>query len=194
MKALIIGVALAAALAAPALAADKFPDVTVATFTEAGGSRSLQFSIDIDAPAKLVFDAFTDASLITRWESALAVIDLRQGGSMEESYTPGAKGGDPENIRHEIIAYVPGRMLVYRNTNAPSRLPGRELYKQVVSVLEVQDLGPGRSRLVVSQAGYGPGAEFDKLYAFFKAENPEAMHDLKTALESPTGKLHGLVR
>ena len=108
---------------------------------------------------------------------------------MEESYNAGAKPGDPENIRHAIIGYVPGQILVFQNTNAPHMLPGRDFYRRVVSILEVQDLGAGRSRLVLSQMGYAPGPEFDKLYAFFKEDNAEELQALKTALESPTGKL-----
>jgi len=84
--------------------------------------------------------------------------------------------------------------MVFHNTNAPSMLPGREYYKQVISVLEVQDLGEGRSRLTLSQTGYAPGPEFDKLYAFFKEDNAELLEELKTALESPTGKLHDLAK
>ena len=54
----------------------------------------------------------------------------------------------------------------------------------------MQDIGPGRSRLTLSQTGYGQGAEFDRLYAFFSEDNAELMEDLKAALERPDGKLH----
>ena len=189
-----IFVALALALATPALAASAYPDVTDSSRPDAVGSRVLQLSIDLNAPPKAVWDAFTDASVVRRWEAPLAIIDLRQGGTMEESYNPKATPGDPENIRHDIIAYVPGQMLVFRNTNAPSRLPGREDYKKVVSILEVHDLGAGRSRLVLSQTGYGAGPGFDKLYAFFSEENSDLMETLKTALETPKGALHVATR
>ena len=195
MKRLMTALALAtlalpALAAAPAMAADKFPDVRDTSTVDAAGARVLQESIELNAPPKAVWDAFTDGPTVQRWAATLAVIELKQGGSMEESYSKGAKPGDPENIRHEIIAYIPGQVLVFHNTNAPSMLPGRELYKHVVSILHVQDLGGGRSRLTVSQTGYGAGGDLDKLYAFFREDNAELMEDLKTQLESPTGKLH----
>ena len=193
MKPMIAALALAQILtlaAAPALAAPAYPDVTDSSRLDGSGSRVLQLSIDLNAPPKAVWDAFTDAATIRRWEAPLAIIDLRQGGAMEESYNAKAQPGDPENIRHDIIAYVPGQMLVFRNTNAPSRLPGRESYKRVVSILEVSDLGAGRARLVLSQTGYGKGKDFDSLYAFFHEENADLMETLKTALETPTGALH----
>ena len=194
MRPLIVGLALAAALAAPAAAAGRYPDVRDTSTVDAGGSRVLQLSIDLDAPTKAVWDAFTDATTVKRWTASLAIIDLKQGGTMEESYNANARPGDPENIRHQIIAYVPGQTLVFHNTNAPHMLPGHDLYGRVVSILEVQDLGRGRSRLVLSQMGYAPGPDFDKLYAFFSEDNAEELQALKTALESPTGKLHDLVR
>jgi uncharacterized protein YndB with AHSA1/START domain len=172
----------------------KYPDVRDTSMVDAGGSRVLQLSIDLAAPPKAVWDAFTDAATVKRWTASLAIIDLRQGGTMEESYNPNAKAGDPENIRHEIIGYVPGQILVFHNTNAPHMLPGHDLYHRVVSILEVHDLGAGRSRLMLSQMGYAPGPEFDKLYAFFREDNAEELQALKTALESPSGKLHGLAQ
>lgn len=190
MRHWIAGLGLGLALAGGARASDKFPDVRDTSMVDAAGSRVLQLSIELNAPPRAVWDAFMDAPTVRRWSAALALIDLRQGGTMEESYDAGARAGDPENIRHEIIAYVPGQIAVFRNTNAPSALPGRELYKRVVSVLEVQDIGGGRSRLTLSQTGYAKGPEFDTLYAFFSEDNAELMESLKAALERPGGKLH----
>ena len=193
MKPIIAALALALA-AAPVLATPGHPDVVDSSSVDAGGARVLQLSIDLNAPPKAVWDAFTDPVQIKRWEAPLAIIDLRQGGTMEESYNAKAKPGDAQNIRHDIIAYVPGRMLVFRNTNAPSALPGRESYKQVVSILEVQDLGGGRTRLILSQTGYAKSPEFDGLYAFFSEDNAELMETLKAALETPTGVLRTAAR
>jgi hypothetical protein len=193
MKRLIIALALALA-AGPALAAEKYPNVHDTSTVDAGGARVLQQSIDLAAPAGAVWNAFADEATVRRWSAPVARIDLRQGGTMEESYDPKGRLGDPENIRHEIIAYVPGRVLVIRNTNAPTRLPGRDFYNKVVSIIEVQDLGPGHSRLVVSQTGYAQGADFDKLYRFFHEDNAWLMEALKTELESPGGKLHDTAR
>ena len=189
MKHVIAALALALA-GAPAMATPAAPDVADTSTVDSTGARVLQLSIDLEASPKAVWDAFTDAATIRRWEAPLAIVDLRQGGTMEESYNAKAAPGDPENIRHDIIAYVPGQMLVFRNTNAPSALPGRELYKKVVSILQVQDLGAGRSRLVLSQTGYAKGPDYDRLYAFFSEDNAELMETLKTALEAPAGALH----
>jgi uncharacterized protein YndB with AHSA1/START domain len=180
------------AMAAPAFAAqaDRFPDVANASAAMPNGDRVLRLSIDLNAPPSAVWAAFADPAVVRRWAAPLAIIDLRNGGSMEESYDAAAKAGDPDNIRHEILAVAPEHLLVFRNTNAPHQLPGREAYKTVISVLEVDDLGAGRSRLVLTQTGYARGADYDTLYAFFSGGNAALMEDLKAQLERPDGKLH----
>ncbi len=194
MKWLLIGLGLALAAGGGAAAAGKYPDVHDTSMVDAQGARVLQLSIELEAPPKAVWDAFMDAPTVRRWSAPLAEIDLRQGGTMEESYDAKAPLGGPENIRHEIIAYVPGRIVVFRNTNAPSALPGRNLYHQVVSILQVDGLGARRSRLTLSQMGYAKGPEFDRLYSFFSEDNAELMESLKAELERPNGKLHDLAR
>ncbi len=194
MRSVVFGLILALAASGGAAAAGKYPDVRDTSMVDAQGSRVLQLSIELKAPAKAVWDAFMDAPTVRRWSAPLAQIDLRQGGTLEESYDAKAPLGGPDNIRHEIIAYVPGRTAVFRNTNAPHQLPGRDLYHNVVSILQVDDLGAGRSRLTLSQAGYAAGADYDKLYAFFSEDNAELMESLKAELERPDGKLHDLVR
>ena len=194
MKHLLAGLGLALALGGGGAAEPRYPDVRDSSMVDAQGSRILQLSIELNAPAKAVWNAFMDAPTVRRWSAPLAQIDLRQGGTMEESYDAKAPLGGPENIRHEIIAYVPGRTLVFRNTNAPHMLPGREQYHNVVSILQVDDLGAGRSRLSISQTGYARSPEFDKLYAFFSEDNAVLMESLKAELERPAGKLHDLAR
>ena len=132
MRRWVLGLGLSLVMAGVASANGAYPDVRDTSVADAQGARVLQLSIDLKAPPRAVWDAFMDAPTVRRWSAPMAVIDLRQGGVLEEGFDAKARPGDPENIRHEIIAYVPGQTAVYRNLNAPSRLPGRELYKRIV--------------------------------------------------------------
>ncbi len=178
------------ALAAALLAGPAAAQVKDASSVDAAGARVLAQSIEIAAPSKAVWNAVVDAETIRRWSAPMAVVDLSQGGSLEEGFSKDAPRGDPNNIRHDIIAYAPGRLLIYRNANAPAGLPGREAYRRLVGIVEVEDLGGGRTRLTLNQAGYERTAAFDALYAFFRQDNAQFLQSLKTALESPTGALH----
>lgn len=62
-------------------------------------------------------------------------------------------------------------------------VPGGAVYGRLAIVLELEPLDGGRTRVTLAQVGYGQGADFDALYAFFKAHNPEFLADLKRFAE-----------
>jgi hypothetical protein len=108
---------------------------------------------------------------------------MRVGGHIEASYDPKGHIGDPQNVRHQILAYVPLRLVVFRNVQAPSRLPGGSVYGQTRIVVGYEDLGGGDTRVTVSGVGYGQGPEFDRLYGFFHEDNAEMLASMKAAFE-----------
>jgi hypothetical protein len=162
--------------------------VTDSSYTAPDGTRSMQESIEINAPAAVVWKLFSDPATIRAAGVADAWVDLRNGGSLEEALAPGAKAGDAGNIRHQIITYVPGRLMVLQNQNTPAGLPGREAFKKVVQIVEVTDLGGGRSRLMLTVTGYGAGGEFDQLWAFFHDHNGDFLSGAKALAEELAAK------
>jgi uncharacterized protein YndB with AHSA1/START domain len=155
------------------------------------GSRMLQHSIVIHAPATTLWKAFTDIDTYKAWATPVADIDMRVGGHLEAAYDPKGHIGDPDNIRHDILAYAPGRMIVFRNVQAPAGLPGGAVYGQTRIVVSYADAGGGDTRVTVSGVGYGDGPEFDRLYGFFHEGNAGMLESLKTAFEAkptPTAK------
>ena len=180
-------IALAAALALATVSAAwaAMPAaVTDSSYTAADGTKALQISIDIDAPAPVVWKLFSDPATIKASGLSGAWIDLRNGGSLEEALFPGAQAGDPRNIRHEIITYIPGRLMVLKNLGTPPGVPGAEAYKKIVQIIEVTDLGGGRSRLTLTGAGYGSDADFTALWGFFHEHNPEFLVAAKAQAEA----------
>lgn len=181
MKRLLI---VAALIAAPALAAPMQGDVHNAplpasvadsSFVAPDGSRTLQQSITIKAPVAILWKAFADAAEFRKWSAPVAAIDLRNGGSIEASYDPKKPIGDPDNIRHRILTYLPERLLVFQTIQAPTGLKGREALAQVVSVLEFMPLGAGLTRVTLSQTGWGHDAAANGLYGFFQKGNAQVL-------------------
>jgi uncharacterized protein YndB with AHSA1/START domain len=176
--------ALAAYLvAAPVLAVEP-PHVKESSFTEPNGDRVLQESIVVDAPAATVWKAFTDEATIKAWNAPLAHIDLRNGGTIEESDDPKAAPGGPQTIRHRIITYLPGRLLVLRNLSAPPGLPSAELYPTIIQIITLEPLSDRQTLVTLSGAGYGAGDAYDKLYAFFRQDNAAYLASLKALCET----------
>ena len=145
------------------------------SFIAPDGSRTLQQSITIRAPVAILWKAFADAQEFRKWNAPVAAIDLRTGGSIEASYDPKKPIGDPDNIRHRILTYLPERLLVFQNVQAPSGLKGHEALAQVVSVLEFTPLQPGLTRVTLSQTGWGKNAAANGLYGFFQKGNAQVL-------------------
>ncbi|HLZ73935.1 SRPBCC domain-containing protein [Phenylobacterium sp.] len=151
---------------------------------EASGARILQDTVAIHAPAAAVWKALTDQASYRAWVAPGSFIDFRVGGRVDVAFDPKAKAGDPPDISQEIIAYLPGRMIAFRNLKTPP-LPGAAAYPKLAIVMALNPLPGGDTEVSLSQVGYGGGAEFDALYGFFKSHNPEYLADLKAYCERP---------
>ena len=179
------GPALVALLVAMPSVGAEAPHVTDSSFTEPGGDRVLQESMVVEAPAARVWKAFTDEATIRAWNAPLVHIDLRDGGTIEESDDPKATLGGPQSLRQLIVTYLPGRLLVLRNVSAPAGLPGRELYPTIVQIVSLEPLTDKETLVTLSGTGYGAGADYDRLYGFLREHNAAFLASLKTLCETP---------
>src|SRR5688500_1786416 len=100
-------VMLYAFVALPAFAGE----VMESSYTLPDGQRVLRHEILVPARQGEVWEAFTTAKGLMTFAAPLVSIDLRPGGVWESSYSPGAKLGDPNNIRNEVVSFVPNEML-----------------------------------------------------------------------------------
>lgn len=145
-----------------------FVGVSNTSFVEANGDRAIQLAIDVPAPRQAVFDAYATTEGFKSWAVPVASIDLRVGGMIESSYNGAARLGDRSNIRNEIVAYVPGRTLVLRNVQAPPTFVDPELFQKTVTVIEFASIDATSTRVTITNAGYGAGERFDRLYRQFE--------------------------
>ena len=148
------------------------------------GARLLQDTVQIHAPPAAVWKALTDQATYRAWVAPGSVIDFRVGGRVDVAFNPKAKPGDPPDISQEITAYLPGRMIAFRNLKTPPA-PGAAVYPKLAIVMQLTPLSGGDTEVSLSQVGYGQGADFDALYGFFKGHNPQYLADLKAFCEHP---------
>jgi len=156
-----------------------FKDVTNTSFVEPGGDRSIQLSVDVPAPAAAVFDAMTTSEGFSSWAVPMARIDLRIGGVIEASYDSKAKPGDPDNIKNQIVAYVPGRLLVIHNVQAPAGFVDSALFQKTVTIMEFTSVDANTTHVTLTNAGYGKGAGFDDVYSHFEWGDAYTLHELR---------------
>lgn len=160
-----------------------FPGIDNTSFVEPSGDRAIQLSAMIPAAPHEVFNAFATSDGFKSWAAPIAKIDLRVGGEIEASYNPAAQLGNPENIRNRIVAYVPDRLLVLQNVQAPSSLPGRLAFGRTVTIVEFLPAENGTTRVQVTNAGYGKGADFDAAYRHFEWGDAYTLAELRKRFE-----------
>jgi uncharacterized protein YndB with AHSA1/START domain len=177
---LLLNLVAAAAQAQPA----KAPDVVDSSYVTADGARNLQQSVVIAAPVAVLWQAFVDPAQFKRWSSPVAAIDFRVGGTIEASYDPAKAIGDPDNIKNRIITFIPERLLVLQNFQAPRGLPHAEAFQRTVTVVQYEPLGPNRTRVTISCTGWASDPASAQLYAFFQGDNAEELEKMKQVFEA----------
>jgi uncharacterized protein YndB with AHSA1/START domain len=161
----------------------EFKDVSNTSFTEPSGDRSIQLSIDVPASTHAAFAAFTTTEGFASWAVPIAKVEFRIGGYIEASYDSNAKIGDPNNIKNQIVAYVPDRLLVIHNLQSPAGFADPELFQRTVTVLEFIAIDSRHTRVTLTNAGYGGGDRFDTLYRHFEWGDAYTLQELKTRFE-----------
>jgi uncharacterized protein YndB with AHSA1/START domain len=160
-----------------------FPGVSNTSFTEPSGDRAIQLSIDVPAAVHDVYAAYTTTAGFSSWAVPVTQVELRIGGMMESSYDVNARIGDQNNIRNQIVAYVPERLVVIRNVHAPSTLPDAELFQRTVTVIEFAAADHDHTRVTMTNAGYGAGEGFARLYRNFEWGDAYSLAQLRLRFE-----------
>lgn len=178
MRLVLLAAALTLLAGGPAAAQAAGPLVDTSS-VEPNGHRIIQLSVEIPAPPSEVWSALTTSEGWRRLGVSFAEVDFRTGGMIETGYAPGATAGTPGNIRNQIVAYVPGRMLAIRNVQAPPGFPHAAEFAQTATVMELDPVGDDRTRLTLTATGFAPGPAYDTLYGFFLSGNGQTLEMLR---------------
>jgi uncharacterized protein YndB with AHSA1/START domain len=141
--------------------------------------RSFQTSATIPAPIATVWQAMTTAEGWKRMGVPFVVMDFRVGGVIESSYTDKAVIGDPNNIKNEVVAYLPGRMLAVKNIQAPKSFPYPKEFATTVTVFELAPEGPTATKITATGVGFGEGKGYDWLLDAFEKGDAWALDQLR---------------
>jgi uncharacterized protein YndB with AHSA1/START domain len=178
--------ALAAILAAGAALAEapsKSPDVVDTSFITPDGQSDLQQSVVINAPVATLWKSFVDPKEFARWNAPVAAIDMRVGGSLEATYNPQHAIGDPNNIKHRVITFLPERLIVFQNIQAPKELPNADKFQRTVIIVQYEPLGPAKTKVTLSCTGFGADPASQQIYRFFEEDNAEELERWKHVYE-----------
>ena len=167
----------------PAEPNKNFPAIEDTSYVETNGDRVIRLSVDVAASRDEIWRAFTTADGWKSFGVAFAEVEMKMGGIIETSYNPKAQVGSPDNIKNEIVAYIPGRMMAIRCVQAPGDFKHKQEFFSTSTVFELVPAEKQMTRILVTAVGYRPGEAFDDLFQKFRWGNAYTLEKLRTRFE-----------
>lgn len=153
-------------------------EVEVRVEEHAGGARVLVHEVVVPAPLAEVWAAFTTADGWMSWAVPFAHMDFRLGGEIESSYHLSAKKGDAGNIKNRILAFVPQRMIALQAVAAPPGFPHPEVLAELFSVIELEAVDGGHTRVRMAGVGYRDDPRHAEILEKFRGANRWSLEQL----------------
>ena len=141
-----------------------YPTIEDTSYVEANGDQVLRLSVDVAASRDEIGGAFTTAAGWRSFAVGFAEMEMKVGGIIETSYNPKAQVGDPDNIKNEIVAYIPGRMMAIRCVQAPRDFKHKLEFFSTSTVFEIIPAEKQRTKVLLTAVGYRRGEAFDDLF------------------------------
>ena len=142
------------------------------SYTTKTGEKVLQLSVTLPVNRDKAWKLFTDDDQLIKWIAPVAHIDLKTGGSIITNYDSSKPLSDSSSIKLGIINYLENEMITFKvelNDHFSKKLQNED--QNLQEVIQLIDLGNGKTKIVSSMIGWGKGADWDKTYDFFVAGN-----------------------
>ena len=159
-------------------------DVKNTSYRLPSGERVLRHEASVAATPARVWEAFSTGEGLRSFVAPVADIDLRVGGIWEASYDPARKIGQPGNIKNEVLAFLPERLLAIRIAEAPPGFPFADIARSVHTVILLREDAPGTTKVEVSMLPFKDGKEWDDFYRFFDNGNAVVLRNLQRRFQS----------
>lgn len=171
---------LAAATAAGQGAVRMPPAVENLSTTQPDGGRTLELRVVVPASVPAVWEAVATVEGFRTWAAPVVGGEFRLGGAVEASYDFAAKLGDRENIRNQVVAIVPQRMLAIRNVQAPTKAPfDTTAFQSLHTVMFLEPRGADATAVTLVTPGVGSGPANDGVYKHFEWGNAYSLEMLR---------------
>jgi hypothetical protein len=165
------------------------PEVRDTSYVTSTGERVLRIETTVHASVNQVWECWTTSAGLQRWMAPVANIDLRIGGTISTNYSKDARVGDPGTILLKITNYLERELVTLKVTlNDSFPIKTRADDKDLQEIVQVKDMGNGRTKIVSSMVGWGSGKEWDDTYNFFAKGNVWTYRQLAKYLVSEHNK------
>jgi uncharacterized protein YndB with AHSA1/START domain len=173
---------LVAAVLAQSAAAQEIRNTSYVTKS---GERVLRIETVVPASVENVWKAWTAPQELSRWIAPVVAIDLKIGGTIWTNYDEKATIGTAGTIQLPIINYLEKEIITLKvklNESFPKSV--RDEDRNLQEIVQIVDLGNGKTKVVSSMVGWGTGKDWDQTYEFFARGNEWTYRQLATYLSS----------
>jgi len=144
----------------------------------ATADQTLVHSAMVEAPVAEVWKAWTTKAGITSWMVPVGEIELKVGGKMRTSYTPGSDLTGPDVIENTIISFDPMRMISFKISKAPEKFPFKKAMEHVWTVLYFEPMDDTKTKVTCRMLGFDHEEESVRMRLFFKQGNQATLDSL----------------
>lgn len=165
------------------------------SYSTATGERVLRLEAIVPAPIESVWGAWTTQEGLKSWIAPVVAVDFRVGGTISTNYDSKSRIGDAGTIKLPILNYIEKQLITLKvnlNDKFPSRV--RDEDQNLQEIVQIIDLGGGKTKLISSMVGWGTGKEWDETYAFFARGNEWTYQQFTKALTHAVSPLNDLPR
>jgi uncharacterized protein YndB with AHSA1/START domain len=144
--------------------------------------KILNMSIEINASVDSVWSRWTTDSGRKKFFAPSSKMELKTLGFMEILFMPSAPEGQRGAENNRVLAFTEKQMLSF-TWDAPPQFPDIRAQRTIV-VIRLEKLAEKKTKITLSQMGWGIGGNWDKVYDYFtQAWSGFVLPNLKYSLE-----------
>jgi len=147
------------------------------TSVSSASERTIVATTEVNAPVSEVWKTWTTSEGIASFFAPESKVDPRPNGAFEMYFNPAAPEGERGGEGNQFMALDPEKMLSF-TWNAPPHLPSVRNQRTWVTV-HYEKIGDNRTRVKLTNGGFGEGGEWDKSFEYFSRAWPNVMKSLK---------------
>jgi uncharacterized protein YndB with AHSA1/START domain len=179
---------LAAAVFAQSAPGAAAQEVRNTSYVTKSGERVLRIETVVPVSTDNVWKAWTAPKELSNWIAPVVAIDLKIGGTISTNYDQKATIGNAGTIQLPIVNYIEKQLITLKvNLNDKFPKSARDEDHNLQEIVQIVDLGDGKTKAVSSMVGWGNGKDWDQTYDFFARGNEWTYRQLaKYLVPSPT--------
>ncbi len=160
-------------------------EVRNTSYITKSGERVLRIETVVPVSTENVWKAWTTPQELSKWIAPIVAIDLTIGGTISTNYDQGAPIGSAGTIQLPIINYIEKQLITLKvNLNEKFPKSTRDEDHNLQEIVQIVDLGDGKTMVVSSMVGWGVGKDWDQTYDFFARGNEWTYRQLAKYLSS----------